>query len=575
MMFSFSMLIMSALLIFLVISLEYTQDTVLNNSISYTKQIIELINYDIDSYIDYMENISILVSNNTDVQEYLFGTEANESQIQNAYNRILAQFKTVTETRSDISNIVVMTDNGRSILNGGQDKLSEYIDLYDLDWAVKAMLNADSTVLSSSHVQNMIKNNYQWVVTLSRSIKNPYTNENAGLFFIDLNYNVISDLCENNSLGNKGYVYIIDEEGSVIYHPQQQLIYSGLKEERIDEVLYNESNYFITNEGNNSRLYTISKSQKTGWTIVGVAYISELMNKKEETQIIYMVIAIALLAVAMIISSFLSSGITKPITLLKESMKEVEKGNFDNANIVVTVDNEIGSLSKSFNIMIEKINNLIGQNVYEQKQKRKSELKALQSQINPHFLYNTLDSIIWMAESGKTKEVVVMTSSLAKLMRQNFSNQSEVVTIAQEMEYTKSYLTIQKMRYKDKLEFEIDMKEEIKNYEIVKLVLQPIVENAIYHGIKYKEDIGVITIIGFLENENIIIKVCDNGAGMDAEMLAHIFDEHKVNYKANGVGVFNVQMRLQLFYGPEYGMEYKSELGKGTVATVKIPKRQV
>ncbi len=571
---SFSVLILSALLVFLFVSLNYTQDRILNNSISYTTQIIDLINHDIDSYIDYMENISLLVSNNNDVQQYLFAQTTSPEQQKTLYGRIQAQFKTVIESRSDISNIVVFSNSGRSIVNTGNEVLNEYISLYDLEWAMEAIKRDDGTSLSSSHVQNMIRNKYQWVVTLSRAIRNPYTNERAGLFFIDLNYDIISDLCENNSMGDMGYIYILDEEGNVIYHPQQQLIYSGLKEERIQEVLKSDSRYFVTNEGDHSRLYTISKSEKTGWTVVGVAYTAELMKGKEETQLIYLLTTGILLAVAVIIAIVMSSTITKPIKVLKDSMKEVEKGNFESANIELHSKNEIGSLSNSFNVMTQEIQNLMEQNIVEQRQKRKSELKALQSQINPHFLYNTLDSIIWMAEGGKTKEVVLMTSSLAKLMRQSFSNQAETVSIDKEIEYVRSYLTIQKMRYKDKLEFEISIDESIRHAEIVKLVLQPIVENAIYHGIKYKDEIGLIRIEGFEKDGKILIMIKDNGAGMDKETVEHILEEKKENYRSNGVGIYNVHMRLQLYYGPDYGIKYESRLGAGTIVTVTIPVRQ-
>lgn len=572
---SFSVLIVSALLVFLFISINYTQDRILKNSISYTTQIIDLINHDIDSYIDYMENISLLVSNNNDVQQYLFGETTSPSQQNTIFERIQAQFKTVIESRSDISNIVVLSSQGKSIVNTGKDELNEYVSLYDLKWAMEAIKKEDGTSLSSSHVQNMIKNNYQWVVTLSRAIRNPYTNERAGLFFIDLNYDIISDLCENNSMGDRGYIYILDQDGSIIYHPQQQLLYSGLKEERIEEVLNTKSRYFVTNEGDDSRLYTISKSENTGWTVVGVAYTAELMKGKEETQLIYLVTAGILLMVAVILATFMSSTITKPIKVLKDSMKEVEKGNFKNASIALHSNNEIGSLSNSFNVMTQEIQNLMEQNIHEQKQKRKSELKALQSQINPHFLYNTLDSIIWMAEGGRTNEVVLMTSSLAKLMRQSFINQEETVSIDKEIEYVRSYLTIQKMRYKDKLEFEIAIDPCIKQDEVVKLVLQPIVENAIYHGIKYKDEIGLIRIEGFEQNGKIIITIKDNGAGMDEQTLQHILEENKENYNSNGVGVYNVHMRLQLYYGPEYGIRYDSILGVGTIATITIPRKQV
>ena len=213
----------------------------------------------------------------------------------------------------------------------------------------------------------------------------------------------------------------------------------------------------------------------------------------------------------------------------------------------------------------------MAQNIHEQEQKRKSELKALQSQINPHFLYNTLDSIIWMAEGKKNEEVVLMTASLARLLRQSISNEDELVSIGQEAEYARSYLTIQKMRYKDKLEFQIDISPAIFGVKIIKLVLQPIIENAIYHGLKYKDSKGFLIVRGYQEGEKAVLEVEDNGVGMDEETLSHIFEKHKVNYHSNGVGVYNVQKRLKLYYGEEYGIVYKSKKNEGTRAVITIP----
>ena len=255
-------------------------------------------------------------------------------------------------------------------------------------------------------------------------------------------------------------------------------------------------------------------------------------------------------------------------------MKEVEKGNFAHVALEVRDNNEIGRLSRNFNTMTEEIQKLMKQSEEEQKAKRKYELKVLQAQINPHFLYNTLDSIIWMAEWGKNQEVVKMTSSLALLLRKSISNEREVVTIEEEIDYTKAYLTIQKMRYKDKLEYEIETEPDILQEDTVKLVLQPLVENAIYHGIKYKEGKGLIKIQGFRENGDIVLQVRDDGKGMDRETLEHIFEKHVRDTKSNGVGVQNVHERIRLFYGTGYGLSFESEPDKGTLAVIRLPGRK-
>lgn len=542
----------------------------MDNSLDYTSRLVSQVNRDIDSYIAYMENISSLVIKGGDVQRYLYETmEAKEGG--EVYNRIVTQFNTVVETRQDISNIAVVTPDGRYIINDGRDYLNENIPLMDVEWYTEALEGRES-ILTASHVQHVIRNNYKWVVTLSKGIPNPETSRNEGVFFIDLNYKLLKDLCENNSLAANSYVFIVDEKGKVIYHPKQQLLYSGLMNEKIEEVLTCRENYFVAEEADRSKLYTISTSDKTGWKVVGVAYISELMKNKKETQQLYVLTAVLLLFAAMLLATLLAAGITKPIKELKNSMREVEKGNFSNANVAVISDNEIGSLGNSFNLMTVKIKQLMEENIYEQEQKRRSELRALRSQINPHFLYNTLDSIIWMAEGGKNEEVVLMTSALAKLLRQSISNDNERIPLERELEYAGSYLTILKMRYKDKLEYEIYVAPDVKREAVISLILQPLVENAIYHGIKYKGEKGLVKITGYGQGDKIILKVSDNGIGMDEETLKNIFDKSKANEGKGGVGVYNVHSRIRLYYGEEYGLRFESTLGVGTTAIITIPK---
>ena len=573
MVLSFSLLICMALLIFLLISLNYTQDAIVQNSTEYTGQLVKQVNSDIDSYIQYMKNISLMLTYNSDVSKYLFTDSDNPAETQQYHDAIEEQFRTLSKTRPDICNIGIYRSSEKYIFNYNDSKLNQHTNLTLLDWYQNTLRIKGNTYLSSSHVQTIIENSYNWVITLSSILKNPKTSNREALLFIDLNYNTIRDLCENINLGQKGYVFILDEEGAILYHPKQQLLYSNLKKENIAEVLQlnEEKNSFITSDSDGKKLYTATTSNETGWTVVGVAYLSELNKKESETQFIYTLIALLLFLCALLLSSLLSKAITQPIRILQNSMSKVVKGEFDTALVPETAQNEIGDLTHSFNLMTQQIQSLIAQNIKEQKQKRKSELKALQSQINPHFLYNTLDSIIWMAETGANQDVVLMTSSLARLFRQSISNDDELVSIRQELEYTRSYLTIQKMRYKDTLDFQIEAENEILDYKIVKLTLQPLVENAIYHGIKFKEGIGTVHISGSLEDNCIMIVISDNGIGMTEEQLSHIFEPRTPSTKSSGVGINNIQNRLHLYYGENYGLEFESEEQFGTTVYIRIP----
>lgn len=566
-----AVLVLSAVVIVTGVSMKFTNTSIFENSSEYTHTIIQQMNQNIDSYIDYMENIAYLISSNEDVQDYLFDEKIdNEGRY-----RILNQLQTILDSRSDIRNVGIISKNGRMLINDGSKSVNQDLDLNTQEWYATALEKPNGPILTSSHVQHIISGERPWVITLSRGIRDRSgSGEKEGVFFIDLNYSAISELCDQSTVGTKGYAFILDAKGNIVYHPQQQQLYNELQTENISLIMDTDEDTVLTGTGNDGKLYSISRSEKTGWTVVDCTNVKELLSKSRQAQSVYVLTAIILVIVALLFSRFMARSITLPIQKLRDSMKKVQEGDFSVSDVVVDSKNEIGSLTKSFDVMTHRIHELMEQNVHEQEEKRKSELQALQSQINPHFLYNTLDSIIWMSEGKKNEEVVLMTASLARLLRQSISNEDEVVPIANEVEYARGYLTIQKMRYKDKLEFQIEVDSSILYIPLIKLVLQPIIENAIYHGLKYKESKGLLIVKGFMKDGNAVLQVIDDGVGMDEETLAHIYDKHKVNYHSNGVGVYNVQKRLKLYYGEDYGITYTSELGKGTTATITIPGRQ-
>ncbi len=566
-----SVMVLCAVVIVVAISLRFTRTSVFDNAVVYTRTIVRQTNQNIDSYIDYMDNIATMVSGSRDTQTFLYNKDEETLQVSECRQRLVEQFRTILKSRSDIRNIGLIQKDGNRLFNNGGQQKNAYLDLDTQAW-YKNAITSNRSVLTSSHVQHVIRGERPWVITVSRGVRNFTGSGNReGVVFIDLNYSAISELCDQNSIGSKGYVFLLDQDGNVVYHPQQQQLYNELQTENIDLVMNTDKETLMDGSGDNAKIYTISRSEKTGWTVVGCTNVAELLKDSKKARSIYVLVAAILVVVALVLSNFIARNITRPLQQLRDSMARVQEGDFGAAEVEVTSRNEVGSLTRSFNVMTSRIQELMKQNIYEQQQKRKSELKALQSQINPHFLYNTLDSIIWMAEGKKNEEVVVMTASLARLLRQSISNEEEQVPIGQEVEYARSYLTIQKMRYKDKLEFQIQVDAQIMGVPIIKLVLQPLIENAIYHGLKYKEGKGLLIVRGYREGENAVIQIKDNGAGMDEQTLSHIFEKHKVNYRSNGVGVYNVQKRLQLYYGMDYGITYSSKQGEGTTASIVIP----
>ncbi|MEN8908297.1 MAG: sensor histidine kinase [Clostridiales bacterium] len=574
--FTFSNLIVITILIMSFLSYKLLSESVEKNSKEYTYQLIEQVHSNIETYINYMENISQMVQSNYDVIEYLSSGELSKNEKETLENKITNQFKSIMNTREDINSIMVFGyDDKKFLSNKHNVKLNPYINPQNQSWYKKAIKANGQAIVSSSHVQNIVKDQYDWVVSLSKELKSNNTNNKLGIFLVDLNYSVINDICKEVKLGNKGYIFIVDNQGNIVYNPQQQLIYSNIKKEYIDKVISSRNSNFISYDDNNKKkIYTIKESSYVNWKIVGVTYADELVTNQKEIRNYYLIGGIVILTITILLSIILSSKISRPIKVLEECMEKVKLGSFD-VKATVTTPNEVGQLSNTFNIMTVKIKDLIKQNTKNQEAKRKSDLKVLQSQINPHFLYNTLDSIIWMAESGNSKEVVLMTSSLSKLFRLSISNGNEIITIENELEHIKNYLTIQKMRYLDKLDFIIEVNAEILMCKILKIILQPLVENSIYHGIKNKTDKGIIKIIGKNYDDTILLKVIDNGVGMTEEEIENIFIKNKQSSNKNtgsGVGVKNVNERIKLYFGNEYGLEYKSITDLGTTVYIYLPK---
>lgn len=574
MLFGFLSLLIPIILVFLWISVNFTENSIIENSKKYTYQLIEQVNDTVDSYIDFMENISNIALYSGTHYKYLVNDFKSANEEHMLRSEIINQFSTVIETRNDIYCIGIIGENGRLLVNDDTQTINENVDVREKTWYNEAIAAKGEIVLTAAHVQNLIDDNYRWVVNLSRAVMDPSGKNPVGVFWVDLNFNTLSDLCDGIDLGKKGYVFVLDNKGNIVYHPKQELIYSGLKLERTNEAMKNNQSSFIIDEElkGESKLFTVSRSEKTGWAVVGVSFVNELLKAQEKIKRVYLGMVIMMIPIVIIISYILSKKITRPIKMLKNSMKEVELGNFNPASPILIDGSEIGKLGKTFSIMTEKIGFLMEEKLRDEKFKREAEMKALQSQINPHFIYNTLDSIVWMAESGNNEDVILMTVSLARLLRLSISNESSVVRVWDEIKYCESYLTIQKQRYLDELSYEINVPENLMECPIIKLTLQPLVENAIYHGIKYGKGEGNIIISGYETEKYVVISVEDNGAGMNKEQLSKVLDKKETEGKKTGLGVHNVNQRIKLYFGAEYGLYYESIEGEGTKVNVKLPK---
>ncbi len=419
--------------------------------------------------------------------------------------------------------------------------------------------------ISKPHVETLFEEYYPWVVTICQNMRDEDGEELQ--VFMDIRFSNIASYVDDVGIGQHGYCFIQDMEGNLVYHPQQQLIYSGLKEEMTGELKsLSDGSYTRTNV-----IYTLHTLENCNWRVVGVSYVDELITGRVEGMIrICVILLFLVLVTAILIGILFSKVFAQPAKRLTGAMEAFEKETENFQFVTVRGTSEISALSDSFGHMVVRIQELMEQVRQEEITLRKTELNALQAQINPHFLYNTLDSIAWMCEEDRTKEAVEMVNALARLFRISTSRGHELITLEKEVEHAKSYLKIQNYRYKNQFAYEFDVEESCLSYLCNKITLQPIIENAIYHGIDRMVDEGYIKICIREEEMAIRMTVTDNGVGMSEEQCQEIL--HREAGDRTGIGIKNVNDRIRIYFGEEYGLHITSELDEGTCVEIRIPK---
>jgi two-component system sensor histidine kinase YesM len=523
------------------------------------QQIIDQVNSHLELYIKGTQDIYEVVEEQIDQTDQVTDSLLKE------------QLTILLHTREDLVSVALFTPEGRMVVDVPSATMRKNTQLNQQSWFQNALKETGQISFSQPHIQNLYKGEFKWVVSLSKMISYRVDGEmKKGILLIDVNFRTIDELSSKVSLGKKGYAYIIDASGNIIYHPQQQLIYAGLKYENIEPVLEYAFVSYIDNTTSEQRYITVRTVKPIDWKIVGVAYPDEIVTTKRDLQVFIFWFLSIVIIVVLLVSVYVSAKISQPIRRLEKAVKMVGQGDFSTP-IDVKGAYEVEQLSKRFNFMVHRIRQLMGQIIHEQEAKRKSELDVLQAQINPHFLYNTLNSVIRLVERGKNDEVILAITSLSKLFRISLSKGKNLITLGEELEHVRHYLTIQKIRYKSKFNYTMDIQHEALSFTTLKLIIQPIVENAIYHGIELMPDEGSIRISVKLDGENVIISVTDNGLGMTPEVMEQLLTGGVKSANGSGVGVKNVHERIQLYYGKSYGLTFQSELEEGTTVTITLP----
>ena len=520
---------------------ESTEDNAITSSEQAVSQVENMVT-------NYMEDMSVIMEM---VQRNMKVSEVDRSEF----------FQNLIDIRKDVEAITVHSENGELIAywsNGQQ--LKETIS-NNLSYT---KLEADGLFISAPHVQNLFKEYYPWVVTFSQKIK---TEEGENLqVSMDIRFSNIASYVDKVGIGPHGYCFIADREGNIVYHPQQQLIYAGLKGEQGENIRrYKDGAHIL-----NGVIYTINTLENCDWRIVGVSYVDELVTVK----VFGMIQVVAFVAIIVVLTTALAGVLltglfSKPAKELASAMRRFVREAEDFEFYPVKGTEEIVALSESFGQMVLQIQELMEKVRNEEITLRKTELNALQAQINPHFLYNTLDSIAWMCEVGRTKEAVEMVNALARLFRISISKGHELITIAQELQHAECYLKIQKFRYKNQFDYKFQVEESCLGYLCNKITLQPLIENAIVHGLDLS-DKGEIRIEVVEDGQDIVMTVFDNGVGMSEEQCAEIFQ--KDIHQKGGIGIKNVNDRIKIYFGEQYGITISSELDEWTKVEIRMPK---
>lgn len=538
------------------------ENMVLNDN----QQILNQVEINLNTYLRNMMRISDAVYYNV-----IKNTDLDEDNMSQEMNLLYEVYK------DSLVGLACFTGEGEMISSVPMGNLKENVDVTQQSWFINARDKMENLHFSDLHVQNLFENSsnrYYRVISLSRGVELTRSGKMLeGILLVDMDFSGIRQLFTKVNSQEMGYVYLMDSNGKIIYHPRQNLIFSDMIQEN-NEVAkkYEDGSHRETFNGED-RMVLVKTVGYTGWKIVSVMPMANFFRDFSRIRAMAVVIIILAIFVMIFANQFVAVRVVQPLKSLEDSLKGI--GIYKEPQIYIGGSPEIQHLGETIRSMVEQLRKLTDDIVKEQEEKRKSELDALQSQINPHFLYNTLDSIMWMVEAEKYEDAISMVQALSRLFRISLSKGKNIITIGEELQHAQNYVDIQKYRYKNKFISYFDIEEGIEKYKTIKLIIQPLIENAIYYGMEYMDGDGEIHVRAYTRNEDLYIEVEDNGLGMQKEQVESLLtDDTRIRSKGSGIGIRNVHQRIQLYFGKKYGLEIASEPDEGTIVRIHLPKTE-
>lgn len=531
--------------------------------------------HNLEYYLEDMEKLAALSNVQSSVLRMLVNDtdiRINQSQYYVNSQQVRSILTDLSRLRPEITSIAIAGQNG-SLADTASNLFSTSQATQDwLSWYAAAMNSDRGSVFLPPHQISDLYGRAQSVISLTRPIIISRGAKPLGAILINLSTDTLAEICSGSGNNESGYIFIIDGGGNYIYHPDPAyrsaaLLPTSLPDDEIKRIALSGKASFDYGD----RLVLCAGIDGPGYRVIYTmprSLITGAADRERVLQIVFGAIASAVIALAL--SYLLSRRVFRPLDKLRKLMGRVQKGDF-NVRADDTPQNEIGELAGGFNSMIDHNQRLMQKIIETEKGKRKAELDALQSQITPHFLYNTLDSIVWMS-NYKPQIAAAMADALAKLFRLMLGGGEDIVPLRQEFEHVTQYLKIQKMRYDSKFEYDIELDDACQAIRVPKLILQPLVENAIYHGIKPSRKKCLLKVSGFLDGDELALMVMDDGAGMSPEEIARILTAEHVSEKVlGGIGVKNINERIQMYCPGDYGLSFLSSRELGTVAIIRLP----
>ncbi|WZL80409.1 sensor histidine kinase [Vallitaleaceae bacterium 9-2] len=490
----------------------------------------------------------------------------------NEYTTLREFFLNLEEIEPDIEAIALFDNSGEVIVSTqtiGKDSKKIAVK----NWFRNAIYEDDIIHFSAPHEQDIFEIQSDEVITASKEIK--YVDEGMtknGVLLIDMNFESLDSLSKITNLGETGHILIVDDNDNLIYSSDRQNHNTKSKSYTlIKEKIFGRATATINGTSMAMNINTISSTRWRIATFQNIDSVNDGMN-----QALLMVVGLGIVAIisTILIASFVARKITDPLTKLDNAIIDFQHGNYT-TKVAIEGQKEVKIVSQGFNDMIDEIQRLMDEVVKEQEGKRHTEISVLQNQINPHFLYNTLDCIIWLAEKKRNDDLVSTVNALSTYFRVSLSKGKQFIPISEELKHIESYMLIQTMRYNDIFEYTITCEAQLEKLKIMKLLLQPLVENAIYHGIDKDEDDGYIHVNIYEQNENVFLSVTNNGYGISASKIQEIYKGMEEGNAKGSIGMKNVYQRIKLFYGDQARIHIESELDESTTISIIIAKAKL